>query len=178
MGHNNREIEMKLVARGHTDLSKLSDLIGSNLKSVKITRGASKDVYWKAPGGKKDFIRVRFMEDGRAQITLKRIDKGDTFDRVEIDLEASDPDQAVTLLESLLGKPMGIVKKAYTVFWADTKDTTVSAYKVFGDKRVFVEIEARSKAKVETLRTHLEKKAGLKLERINKSLFQIFVTKS
>ena len=161
MGFLNREIELKLVAKGQTSLEQVADLIASKIRAKKTLAGFSKDIFWKAPHGRKDFVRLRYLDGGKAQVTLKRIDKGDNFDREEIDLEVQDPDQARELLSSLLGEPLGAVKKTYKVFWTDTKDTTISVYKVNGDARIFIEIEARSRKKVLGLKIALERRTKI-----------------
>jgi adenylate cyclase class IV len=181
MGHNNREIESKLQVEGLTNrrmvMVKVHDILEKALGEIHHTiEGDSRDVYWAPPAGAKaDFVRVRYMAEGRTQVTLKHQDKGNYLDRVEIDLEADDADQAIALMKNLLGDPLGMVRKKYTVFFLDKKDTTISVYKVINDDRVFIEVEALSQAKVDQLKGILREGMGYTLTDVDQSLFQIFL---
>lgn len=181
MGHNNREIESKLQVQGLTNrrsvMVKIHDILEKNLGEIHHTiEGDSRDVYWAPPAGAKaDFVRVRYMAEGRTQVTLKHQDKGNYLDRVEIDLEADDADQAIALMRNLLGEPLGTVRKKYTVFFLDKKDTTISVYKVINDDRVFVEVEALSQGKVDELKAMLKEGLGYPLTDVDESLYQLFL---
>lgn len=181
MGFRNREVEIKLLVEGEESLDSVNNKLSRFLKkqSLNCTRGISDDIYWKTlPSSKADFIRLRHYPEGLAQITVKHTDKGDNFDRVEIDLEVADAKNATLIISSLQGKPIGKIKKKYIVYFLDDKETNVSLYQIANDKRVFIEIEARSKKKV----FYLQKKINdflseYTLSPIKKSLYQIFLKK-
>lgn len=156
MGYRNREIELKLLVKNNSSFKDVSRLVFDNFKVISAIKGASRDIYWKAPKSKKDFIRVRYLEDGRSQITLKKIDKGSTLDRIEIDLETASPKQSIILLEALLGKPMGSVKKKYHVYWVGDTETNISIYRVDKSKNIYIEIESTKISTVDRLRRRLK----------------------
>ena len=61
------------------------------------------------------------------------------------------------------------------MFFMDNKDTTISVYRVFSDKRVFIEVEARHQDKVDQIVSILRKHLSYKLKNIDKSLYKLFV---
>lgn len=178
MGHKNREIEKKFTV-DNGNLDEVQSLIYQTLgdKNVdSILHDASRDYYWDTPKGlNADFIRLRIMPDDTAQLTLKHTDKGDNTDRIEIDVPVGSPDQGRAFLNHLIGESTGSVYKEYYVFFLDKRDTTVSVYRVRGDKRIFVEIEARSLERVEKLVERVGTTVVLNPEA--RSLYQIFIQK-
>lgn len=179
MGYKNREIETKFIVTSYSSYREIEDSLNTLLNDDRATKisGASKDVYWKPPrGSEADFVRVRYLpEDDSGQLTLKHTDKDNTQDRVEIDVDVANPDQAVELYKRLLGDPAGIISKRYTVYFLDKRDTTVSLYKIQSDPRFFIEVEARTKEKMDKVISRLKEDIGLSLEVVNKSLFDIFI---
>ncbi len=175
MGYRNREIEKKFLAPGLTLEEGMAKIRSALTEWDSILTDASRDYYWSPRGLNADFIRLRYMPEGDGQLTIKQADKDGNTDRVEIDVRVDDPDQCRKLLEHLMGPPTGSIYKEYHVFFLDKRDTTISLYRVRGDKRVFVEVEARTIERVE----RLEKLVGtvMSLERELRSLYQIFVAK-
>jgi len=115
---------------------------------------------------------------------MKFCDKGGNFDRVERDVELGSLKNyrvAVGLCEDLFGRPVGTVDKKYIVYVLGSKghdaDSTVSLYKIVGDKRVFLEVEGRSDRVVFYWLKKIAGRLPHKLTRINKSLYELFVKK-
>ncbi len=177
MGWGNREVEIKLQVLNDFTFNQVSSQLRDFYGDIcdRIISGASKDIYFKAPrASKADFVRVRYgTRDELSQITLKYSDRGTNKNRVEIDVEVSDPDQAEVLLKYCLGKPVGKIKKKYHVYFLNDYDN-VSCYQIDGDDRVFIEIEAKTRKKVDKLRKELTS-TFLDLKVINKSLYQLFL---
>lgn len=179
MGYRNREKEVKLKVIGTNNRAHVDKLI-QELFREEIERSIldrSKDVYW-GLNTRGKFIRVRYMagEDGRGQMTIKDRDKGIVSDRIEIDVHVDSADQCVLALSSALGPNHGVIDKTYSVLFLDEQtDTNISVYKVTGDDRVFVEVEARRNDVVEKIVRKLEKGLPFKLERSPHSLFDIFI---
>lgn len=175
MGYKNREIERKFVAVKKAKLKDVSKAIQKAIgKYDSIIREESPDYYWTVP--KKvhaDFIRLRFMPDGTGQLTAKWADRGSNTDRVEIDVDVHEPNQCARYLNQIHGKCAGSVHKEYHVFFLDKLDTTVSVYQVTGDRRVFIEIEARNIRRVNQLVKLVGTVVEMKPE--PRSLFQIFI---
>jgi adenylate cyclase class IV len=177
MGYRNREIEKKFVVTGTTyakTVEYLEEIFDFDRKIV----DASKDYYWHAsPTMKGDFARLRYMpgKDGGGQMTIKHADRESNLNRVEIDVQVDNPDQAKKFLVQMLGEPCGSIYKKYHVLFLGDEHTTVSVYSVRGDPRVFVELEATSVSKLEAL----QKKIGtaLAMEQESRSLYQIFFGK-
>lgn len=181
MGYKNRELEVKMLAVGVKGLQTMIDRVEKAILSIHkdpdIVIGNASDLYWKAPvKGRADFVRLRKNTDG-AQITMKNTDKGDTVDRVEIDLEVDDYKQAKELMTALHGDPMADVTKKYYVFFLENKDTTVSVYQVKNDDRVFVEVEGRTKRRVKQLIQTIMAVSETEYEWVSTSVYTMFVEK-
>lgn len=189
MGYKNREIESKLVIKQKQGGPSV------NMKNVdkalekafedeteNYVEGTSNDTYWKAPSGAPaDFGRVREMSSGKCMLTAKGKDKGDNLDRIEVDLDViGTPLQVTKFMENLLGTPGGTIRKTYGVYVLENEHTTVSLYRVHGDDRVFVEVEARTKKRMLQMEDKVKRyllESGFDSERSEKSLFEMFVAK-
>lgn len=187
MGYRDREIEVKLEVIGQKSIEEIAQEVGETFKTSRApVYGISKDVYFKAPYAKgySAFARVRHMPEGEkkpSQITVKICDnKSGNLDRIEADCDVHSANQATVVFTYLLKKPAGEVVKEYWVwFLEDDEHTTVSVYRVIGDKknRVFVEIEAKTRREVMALWKKLEKNASFRMKRVKENLFQLFVIK-
>ena len=191
MGYKNREIEVKMVVvdgeRPYNLMSGINKSISNHFSSLRLKyiEGFSADTYWNKVNNtdKIGFFRIREMEDGSCQLTVKEQDKGNNYDRIEIDLMSHDkPKQAILLMTQLLGPHLGVIKKKYYVHVLDSdheEKPTVSIYQIKGDNRVFVEIEAHSVKEVERLKEEvaeiLKFSFGVHLEVETNSLFAIFI---
>jgi len=191
MGYKNREIEVKMVVmageKPYNHIAGINNVISKHFSKsrFKYIEGFSADTYWNKINNphKIGFFRVREMEDGTCQLTVKEQDKGNNYDRVEIDVGSYDsPKQAILLMTQLLGPNLGVIKKKYYVHVLDSdheEKPTVSVYQIKGDNRVFVEIEAHSSKEVERLRAEvaevLQWSFGVYLEVETNSLFSIFI---
>lgn len=177
MGHKNREIEKKYVIADQTKTyNQVLTLFNTFFleEADLVIKGAGRDDYWHPMDpSKADFIRVRPMPDGSCQLTIKYTDKGSTLDRVEIDVPIKEPAQAHAFMSQLAGPMAGGIFKKYTVFMMDQKDTSISLYKITGDSRVFVEIEARSVGKVDKLYRAVNEIISITHE--PRSLYQLFL---
>jgi hypothetical protein len=180
MGYRNREKEIKLRVDGTTSRTLVDKLVQEMFKDhiERSILASSKDVYWGLPSKNNKFIRVRYMagENGKGQMTIKDRDKGIVSDRIEIDVSVDSADQCVLALTAALGRPHGVIHKTYSVLFLDEeKETNISVYKVTGDDRVFVEVEARRNDIVEKIVRRIEKELPFKTERSTESLFDIFI---
>lgn len=177
MGYQNREIELKLLAKNAESIDEVALKLEKVFNYKKTIRGKSKDVYWDpVKGCKADFVRLRHYPESWPQVTVKYTDKGSNFDRVEIDLSVESAKNATEIMKSLLGKPRGSVTKEYQVYFLDNKETNISIYKIEKDERIFLEIEARSKKKVLEIKKALNKYLPeLGFSTVDKSLYQLFV---
>lgn len=171
MGWKNREIEKKFVVEG--SLKKAIAAVSKAIIWDSEISDASHDYYWHSKDGlNADFLRLRYMPSGSGELTLKQADRGTNTNRVEIDVEVSDPDQCRALLRHLLGPSAGTVFKRYHVFFI-RGGATVSLYQVRGDRRVFLEVEARSLRGVNLITERLRTVLRTKVEQ--RSLYQIFI---
>lgn len=187
MGWKNREVEKKFVLKKlqGTGLNKTYQEAASIVRGILkgITRelaDGSRDYYWESKGLNADFVRIRMnpQDDEKntysGQLTLKHADrKGSNFNRVEIDVELGDVGQGRKFLEYLMGEPLGYIHKDYTVFFLEDDHTTVSVYRVRGDSRVFLEIEAKTQAEVDSIAKDIG--STIEIEYEPKSLYQLFM---
>lgn len=185
MGYKNREIEAKLLISNKVlTFQKTKNIVEKFMDEVypdhKIIKGHSADIYWKAPKyGEAAFCRLRKNPHGRHQITIKGNDKGDNLDRVEIDLEVDDHDQAKILLTGLLGSPLESVSKRYEVFFFEDDHTNISVYSVTGDESgaVFVEVEAKTLERLKKIILDLSQFGELEFQRVGSSIYDMYVQK-
>lgn len=184
MGYRNREKEIKMSVVGTDDRNAVDHAVRALFKDeiVDTVQARSKDIYWHCPGNRTDrFIRVRFMagSGGKGQLTVKVTDRGDIKDRIEIDVPVDDAEKCVQLLTLALGENNGTVEKYYSVLFLDKDDhdNNISVYRVTGDTTVFVEVEARRSAQVDSVVKKLTDQLSYKLEREERSIYDIFIAK-
>ena len=192
-----REVEIKLQVsswegKKNFSLTEVNDkTIGFINNFITASRfpiyGHAQDTFYKSPtDGPNDFIRVRRRNteqgDISGQLTLKAQDRGSVINRVEIDVNCQDFETARVFSKAVFGEDMGKVSKRYHVHFSDDDTTTISVYQVDGDpeKRVFIEIEAKTK----TLMTSITKKYlsymsehGISFDWCDGSLYQVFIKK-
>lgn len=175
MGYLNREIERKFVVLKEASLKSALKTLRNAFKNCHRTiKGDSTDIYFNTPGKiKADFARVRMLPRGKAQLTIKHTDKKSIINRVEIDVTVADPFQAIAFCTQLFGLPAKLVRKKYFVLILDGHETNASLYRVYGDKRIFLEVEARTKNKVNKISNLLSKAFDLQPE--GRSVYQMFV---
>ena len=178
MGHNNREIELKLEVEGDSSLKSVSTRIQRAFDHKRAIKGKSKDYYWNPVNNlMADFVRLRVFPNKTSQLTVKHTDRGSTLDRVEIDLDTGKASNSMAFMRRLLGEPDGEITKEYEVFFLD-EDSNVSIYRVCGDKRIYIEIEAKTKKRVMEIRKLIDNRIpDLKGVAVNKSLYQLFIKK-
>jgi adenylate cyclase class IV len=180
MGYKNRELEVKLLAS--TDKYKLvCERILASIVNMdfECLIGKATDLYWPAPeAGGADFVRLRRRANGSSdgQITLKSTDRGDIVNRVEIDLEVDNYTQAKVLMTTLHGKETASVTKRYTVYFLEDRDTNISVYQITGDKRVFLEVEAKTVKRLKEL-LDIVYSSDHDLIRVKSSVYNMFVQK-
>ncbi|CAB5220910.1 CYTH domain containing protein [uncultured Caudovirales phage] len=178
MGHKNREIEVKYIVQSGHSLAKVNSAVIELLKDrlVNTITGKSKDVYFHpTANAKMDFVRVRFgIDNDQSYITLKHTDKKTTLDRLEFDLKIDNPEMAQDILQRCIGPIAGCLRKRYFSHFLDSYDN-VSVYQITGDKRVFIEVEAANKTRLNKIIKML-KRLDLDLEVSPRSLYQIFLS--
>jgi hypothetical protein len=178
MGFRNREIEIKMLVKGCKSLLDLEKICISIFSPMHIIKDSRTDYYWPAPAT--DFVRVRQMEknkNGRGQMTVKKTDKGCNFNRLEIDLDILNVNQAIRLKTAEYGMSPKKLKKRYVILFLDNVETNISIYQIYKDERIFVEIESRNAKKVNNLVKLLKKNLPFDLENVKKSLYDIFILK-
>lgn len=183
MGYKNREIEVKIEVVGTSDLYRVNKKIEEFVDKVYPDReyivGDATDWYWHTPKQSAgDFVRLRRNNDG-AEITMKAVDKDDITDRVEIDLPIASWEQGKILMEGVFGSPVEKVRKKYHVYFLENEHTTISVYKVRGDDRIFIEVEARTKSRMTELTNQLKEfYPDHEFKRVKSSIYEIFVAKN
>jgi hypothetical protein len=182
MSKNAREIESKLIVDS-SDLNLvntiLNEIFGDEKK--RLIFGSSLDHYFLVPDrrARAEFFRVR-ERDGIRQITVKGEDKGNSLDRLEIDIDSTSPlEDILKFGTAMFGTSIGKVGKTYYVYFLNKWDTvccyTVS--EVTFDK-VFVEVEATTMEKMLELEQRVikgfENSGGPSVARAPGSLFTMF----
>lgn len=186
MGFKNREVEFKMQVTGSSKpAAEMYRQMRRRLSPNRILVGSSIDVYWslkpfqkKEPFVKGDFVRVRCMEDGTGQITVKEQDRGTYVDRVEIDVGTKSPKEACELLAHMFGNPLGHIFKTYYVFFMEDDHTTVSLYEVHDDGRIFVEVEAKNLRRANQLLKEVLDVVEAELVPVNRSLYELVLSKA
>jgi hypothetical protein len=177
MGYQNREKEVKMLVIGCSDRAKLDRICRRAFKPISVINKVTRtDFFWKARGA--DFTRIRQMGTsftGWGQMTVKKTDRGDISDRIEIDLEVKDVGQAVRLKICETGKKPRTITKTYTILFLDTNETNISVYQVKGSKHVFIEVEARTSKVVQKVLRKLHKAIPFEMKRMQNSLYDMFV---
>jgi adenylate cyclase class IV len=176
MGWKNREREFKFEVTGKgLTLDKLAAAI-QELFAYETTEtivNCKPDLYWNPPAGARaTFARLRKLDGDLCQMTIKWNDKGNTKNRVEVDVEIHDYAKGKMFLEHLLGKYAKRITKKYFVYILGDEFTAVSVYKVRGDKRLFVEAEAKTIKKVKAMTKKLQS-LPYKFEYVPFSLFAL-----
>ena len=177
MGYKNREIEKKFaITDPKLTFGNVCNMIKESLNKTKTLsneKSNSKDIYWKSPDlNAADFVRFRFLPNGTGQLTVKKADRGSNLNRIEIDLDTTEPKQAVKFLKQLFGEPLGFLHKDYFVIFIDKYETNVSVYKIRGSPTIFVEIEARTLSAVNKICKIVF--SDIKAKQESRSLYQIF----
>lgn len=174
MSKRNREIELKLRVTG-ASYKEAKKALERCIEGNFTISGFSKDLYWKAVNEHTaDFIRLRFHSKKKGEITVKHQDNNTVEDRVEIDLDTENPNQAKTLLERLLGPPIGSIEKRYFVLFFDNHNN-ISVYYLPKEEHVYLEIEMTSKKKLNAMYKALVKAFPYKISKVNKSLFDLYI---
>jgi hypothetical protein len=177
MGFNNREKEIKLLVEGCADRKKIDKLCRKLFRPVHTVDNKQRtDYFWTSP--KCNFYRVRQMGDkisGPGQTTVKKCDKGDNVDRLEIDVDVDNALQAIKQKTADTGKKPDTVCKIYSVLFLDDKETNISVYQVANDKNVFIEVEARNLRQVNQIVNSLKDLLPYNLRQIKNSLYEMFV---
>jgi hypothetical protein len=195
MGHANREIETKMIVKRTgsdqpIEMIEIEDIVNETFyrERNRWINNSSKDVFFRMPkcvqsegkqNKKHGFIRVRYMPDGTGQLTVKIQDKGNNIDRIEIDVNVEDPEQAIKLMRVILNEDeVGKISKDYSVHVLENEDTTVSVYQVSKSKHIFLEVEARCHKRMNTLKRMVVRDLnsnGYSVEKVDKSLFDLFL---
>jgi hypothetical protein len=170
MGFQNREIEKKFII--NCSISEAIIALFQLFPSQKETTGVSADYYWHSKSKNADFIRLRFMPEGDGQLTIKHKDQRSNFNRVEIDVPTSEPDQALLFLTRLHGEPVKRIVKHYYSIHTD-EHTSISLYFIEGYSQLYLEVEADTEEKVEEIAKLLSVSIEMKFE--PRSLYEILV---
>jgi hypothetical protein len=176
MGWRGREKEFKGEILGSYTVHAAARLVAAVLHDhvTHTLVGSKTDFYWKPlKGMNADFIRLRKMSDNKGMLTVKHSDKGDNFDRVELDLLV-DFKQAKRWMEQVMGAPAGSIKKLYHILFMGDDERAAVVYKVDKYPVLFLEVEDTSGKKVMATVKKLGD-AGIKVKRIKKSLYRLIV---
>lgn len=175
---DNRELEKKFkVTDGRTYQEVMAMLTGTpffsnNIKEVVVGHGP--DYFWSL--GEEDFIRFRprAQSDGMgftSHLTVKREDKGDTIDRVEINVPSKSPEKTLAFAKEVWGEPCNVIDKDYTVIWLG-ENLNVCVYTTDFSDEIILEIEGDCIRQIEKVQVDLFV-VGLELEQIHSSLFKM-----
>lgn len=156
MGFRDREIEIKLHTKS-LNFAEVQNLLSDYLESDADLQDFSTDTYWQVPSQPQAFARLRDLGD-RFQLTIKKEDKLDHRDRIEIDLDL-EPTYVYSIMSYqniAFGPSVGNIEKTYAVwFLNESTHNTVSCYtiKVNGQEidGTFIEIEGTTIEFVETI---------------------------
>lgn len=172
-----RELEKKFVVEGATSQLEVEAAVRKTFPSTHPTRGGDFDVYWESVNV--DSIRLRKNNEGDAELTVKKTDRGTIEDRLEVTHYLGDCEYRNTYdIQTLIhGAPKGFVNKLYAKFHLHTL-VEVSVYVVMGDseKRIFLEVEGPDYSSIAAACSAL-KQTELKLTPQTKSIYQLFIKK-
>ncbi|MEM4379122.1 MAG: CYTH domain-containing protein [Thermoplasmatales archaeon] len=184
MGFKNREIELKLQLVTDQSYNKLLESLEQHLEvyypEYETIHSKAADYYWDVPkSAEADFIRLRKKDSGKGgTITIKSTDKGSNVDRAEIDVDIEDFKQGLALMTALYGSPKEKVNKKYHVLFLENDHTNYSIYQIEKDRRIFLEIEARSGKRVaELVESFIKAKPEFQFVSIQSSIYEMFVKK-
>lgn len=167
-----REIEKKYTVGERAGcLETVEALIYRLFPTAKRESGTDVDTYFQSPSS--DFIRLRHRSGGACELTTKLTDRGSTADRLEINLSISRYEDAYAYLKLIHGLPLGEVTKVYTTFSLPAGE--IAVYRVSGDPRTFLEVEAVNQAVVSQTAQVLSQELPLCPE--EKSIYQMFIQK-
>jgi hypothetical protein len=178
MNTDYREIEKKFIFNQRLDIA--SDLLEDFLNFCGIERSIKNckttDHYWNVAGGT---FRIRDShgtneKGGKAELrelTFKRQDKGDTFDRQEYNANILHLAPLYAMFSDAFGKA-GVLEKDETVFFLENK-AVVSISKVNQDNFVYVEVEAPSAILVEEICKHLL--TIFDMTRESRTLYELYI---
>lgn len=177
---SNREIERKfeLIDLSYLDVpGRLADIIGERALS-KVLTCTTMDYYWVL--GSAQFVRLRdsqgVTQDGFSrqlvEITAKKKDKNNNFDRAEINVPVGSAQQAFALLEMMTGHgPIALPKQEW-VFW--THDGAILSASLVNGK-VWIEVEAATEALVADYVNKLMPHLRMRPE--HASFFELYIEK-
>lgn len=177
-----REIESKLIISG-SSLEHVNSLMAHfcNSSKTRSLYGYSKDTYWHTQIYK-TFIRMR-ERDGIRQLTVKTEDKGNHFNRLEIDLDCTSNKELIAAFNvALFGRPAGVVEKKYYVYWLG-EDNTICCYQCTIDgelkPEIVVEVEGKEEEEVKILTEDLTQfyGIGLDIKKASGSLYSMYLKK-
>lgn len=183
MSYRSRELEVKLVA-SDACLEEIHEILGKQPGIRRMVFGTSTDTYWTLPAWMRgDFIRMRELDNGITQITVKGKDKGTNDDRIELEID-TDSSRSTTrsLLTAAHGKAVGKIEKTYYVLWMaeENEHTTVSYYYIAGhvEDGVYIELESSSMSTVLELETKvigILSRRDIHVERAQGSLYELYI---
>ncbi len=189
MSYRGREIETKLIisALKHPHLT--LDMVGNYLSMIvgsqktRMVYGSSTDTYWSIESDevRADFLRIRERDDGTTEITVKGKDRDEEgLNRLEIDIHsATKRHKIASLFRAALGKPAGLVRKSYYVYWLD-EHTTISCYTIQEPQypHIIIEVESTEEERVLTLTAQVREYLSERLigtERAPGSLYEMLI---
>ncbi len=174
-----REIEQKLIVKGSSleDVNVLMRHFCS--KSTKSVYGYSKDTYWHTQIYK-TFVRMR-ERDGIRQLTVKSEDRGDSLNRLEIDLDCTSPTSLISEFnKALFGRQAGVVEKKYYVYWLG-EGLTICCYQCTVDgelkPEIVIEVEGETEEEVAAYSDKLIQfySIGMTIEKASGSLYHMYL---
>lgn len=182
MSYRGREIEIKLIT-GKSSLVEVANILRREFVVSRSVFDTSTDTYWHlGEGVRGDFIRMRELEAGVIQVTVKGKDRlTGNLDRIEVELETATSRSVVrNLLTSAHGRPAGTLTKTYHVFWlaGESDHTNVSCYEVSGVVGTYIEVESTNIDKVLELEAQVVEvfgREGIQLARATGSLYETLI---
>jgi len=172
-----REIESKFRIESYAEAKRILATLYPEAETVLIADTI--DTYYEVPG-RADFVRLRNSWGATSEgipkklkeITVKRKDKGDNVNRLELNLKIESIETARAILNLALGPSTARIDKHELVYFLGGNEHTVISVCRIG-REIFLEVEADS---LESVERHVERIGReLSLKPSPKSLFELYV---
>ncbi len=176
-----REIEVKL-ALSPQEFNSIEERILRKIKAKFLGKRKEIDIYFLHPlrdfSESKEALRVRKTSDGKFFLTYKKIGKGPFKSRKELEVEVSDGNTLITILEALGFKKFLQIEKERKEYL--TKENIKLCLDNVKDLGLFLEIEVMNSDPEKSKRKILDliKNLGIKSNLITYSYLELFIKQS
>jgi CYTH domain-containing protein len=168
----NREIEKKFLIKTGMSKAEVDYIIQREFDPTREYYGSSEDLFFLPQDRTRaDFIRLRALNDGTTELTIKKKDRGNNTDRMEQNIDVHPFNKTREFCRTLFGPELTTLNKTFSHFERDGIE--VSTALVEGYPYLILEVEAPTEAQIERVTTVLSRVLPLEVE--NQSLFELFV---